>query len=282
MKTFLTFFLVTLSFFSYAQPVQDTVLQEKGGVYNINPAVDLSITAGGLITNYIGLRILRNKREPDSAVVVNLTPEDIPLAIDRGAAKQDPAFSETANNRSDWIMYVSNVLPAVLAFDKKIMKEKYRVLLLYLETHAVMGNLYFLTMSLGRRKRPYVFNPDESMIRRTYKGATNSFYAGHPAQTAAGTFFMAKAINDFHPEWKNKGLFFAAAALPPLAVGYYRYKAGQHFPTDILVGVGVGAAVGILVPEIHKKIEDIPLLSLSPYFYDGAKGLTVKFDLSKD
>ena len=32
-----------------------------------------------------------------------------------------------------------------------------------------------------------------------------------------------------------------------------RIKAGKHFLTDNLIGYGVGAAAGILIPELHKK-----------------------------
>ena len=38
----------------------------------------------------------------------------------------------------------------------------------------------------------------------------------------------------------------------PAVTGYLRFKAGKHFPTDIIVGYGVGATIGYLVPELHK------------------------------
>jgi len=65
---------------------------------------------------------------------------------------------------------------------------------------------------------------------------------------------MAKVYSDYHPELGNKKYWlFAAAAIPPSLVGYYRFKAMKHFPTDIMAGVVAGAACGILIPHIHKN-----------------------------
>ena len=65
---------------------------------------------------------------------------------------------------------------------------------------------------------------------------------------------MAKVISDYHPELgRKKWLVFAAAIIPPAIVGWYRIRALKHFPTDVLLGYLVGAAVGILVPELHKQ-----------------------------
>jgi len=43
------------------------------------------------------------------------------------------------------------------------------------------------------------------------------------------------------------------AAAVPAAVGYFRMEAGKHFLTDVLLGYSIGATVGVLVPELHKK-----------------------------
>ena len=65
---------------------------------------------------------------------------------------------------------------------------------------------------------------------------------------------MAKVYSDYHPELGNKKwLVYGAALVPPTLVGVYRYKALKHFPTDVITGMFVGAAVGILVPQFHKR-----------------------------
>jgi hypothetical protein len=43
-------------------------------------------------------------------------------------------------------------------------------------------------------------------------------------------------------------------------------KALDHFPSDILVGLGVGALCGILIPELHRiKIENVSMGLYSSY-----------------
>tara|TARA_B100001245_G_C22810995_1_gene390550 strand:+ start:125 stop:487 length:363 start_codon:yes stop_codon:yes gene_type:complete len=91
------------------------------------------------------------------------------------------------------------------------------------------------------------------MSRRLSANGQRSFFAGHVAASATGTFFAAKIYNDFHPDSPAVPWVWAGAATIPAAVAYLRIEAGQHFLTDVTVGYVIGAAVGILVPELHKK-----------------------------
>jgi membrane-associated phospholipid phosphatase len=89
---------------------------------------------------------------------------------------------------------------------------------------------------------------------------------------------MAKVMSDYHPELGNKKYWlYAAALVPPAFVGIYRIKALKHFPTDVIMGTAVGAAVGILIPHFHKlamrKNKD---LSVVP-FAGGYSGLAFSY-----
>ena len=79
------------------------------------------------------------------------------------------------------------------------------------------------------------------------------FFSGHASVVATSSFFMVKVYFDLHPDAKNKALWYGLAAVPPIVTGYCRYKAGKHFPTDILTGLAFGTINGILTPELHKK-----------------------------
>ncbi len=106
---------------------------------------------------------------------------------------------------------------------------------------------------LTKRARPVAYYDDVPMSERTARGNTDSFFSGHTSVTATASFFMAKVISDYHPELgAKKWLLFTAALIPPAFVGYYRYRGLRHFPTDVMMGTAVGAAVGILVPHLHK------------------------------
>ena len=36
-------------------------------------------------------------------------------------------------------------------------------------------------------------------------------------------------------------------------ISYERVRAGQHFPTDVIMGALVGAGIGVLVPHLHRR-----------------------------
>jgi hypothetical protein len=52
----------------------------------------------------------------------------------------------------------------------------------------------------------------------------------------------------------------------------------RHFPTDLMVGMTVGAAVGILVPHLHKIKNKESNFSFVPFAGD-VSGLTVKYSI---
>ena len=65
-------------------------------------------------------------------------------------------------------------------------------------------------------------------------------------------FFTAKTLSDYTNRSGVQAVAWTGAILLPAATGFFRYQAGNHFPTDVVVGYVVGAAVGIIVPHIHK------------------------------
>lgn len=125
---------------------------------------------------------------------------------------------------------------------------------MYLESLSTTAALFSITAGLVDKSRPYLYNEEVDIDRRMSSTGQRSFYSGHVAASAAATFFAAKVYSDFSSDAEGKIFIWAAAAAAavPATVGYFRLKAGQHFLTDIFVGYGLGAATGILVPELHK------------------------------
>ncbi|HEY1406809.1 MAG TPA: phosphatase PAP2 family protein, partial [Spirochaetota bacterium] len=64
--------------------------------------------------------------------------------------------------------------------------------------------------------------------------------------------FLTTVYAGMHPGSKSvyavAGTSFALAA----TVGFLRYRAGMHYPSDIIVGAIVGSAIGYLVPTLHR------------------------------
>lgn len=225
--------------------------EERKSVYRIKLWIDAPIIVGGMVSNYFGVRTLKGKEGLDSATAVSLSPENI-NAFDRGASKQDPSNAERAMLLSDISLGSTFIFPSLLLLDKDIRHDGLKVGVVFLTTMSAMSNVYSWGVGHIDKYRPYVYNPEESLSRRMRRGSRNSFYGGHAAAAASVSFFAAKVFHDYHPGHKLTPWLFGAALIPPAVVGYYRYKAGMHFPSDLLAGIGVGAAIGIIVPQLHK------------------------------
>jgi membrane-associated phospholipid phosphatase len=262
MKLFLSF---AIAFSLVFQAVAQEEEYKKNSVYGLNPWITTPIIVGGFISNYYGVRFLKSKPGIDSAVVAKLSPADV-NKFDRGASRQNPADAEPMMKASDIGLTVIVLMPAFLIADKKIKKDFLRVSLIYLETMSIMANAYSWGVGHLNRKRPYVFNTKESFTRRTREGSFNSFYGGHPAACAAATFFIVKVYHDYNPGSRLTPYLYAAALIPPAYVGYCRYKAGMHFPSDLIAGIAGGAFLGTIVPHLHKKRNPDKRTSFYPTF----------------
>ncbi len=231
----------------------DSIQHDK--VYSLNYKYEIPLTSGQYAIDFYIYSKLLEKPALKAEQINSLNKTDI-WSFDRRAVNQpyDEAGRNKALTISDWGMNITAAIPALLMLDKRIRKDWYDVLFLYVETQAV--NLVFTYSGplLTERKRPIVYMSEVSLNEKMAYGTNNSFFSGHTSTTAAASFFMAKVISDYHPKLGAKKWFlFAAALIPPTFVGYHRYRGFKHFPTDIAVGTAVGAAVGILTPHFHKK-----------------------------
>jgi len=225
-------------------------------IYKLNYKSEIPIILGLYALNFYGYQVLGRKPILDSLQIVSLDKKDV-WAFDRAALTQGTSQRFDAHEISDWGMKITLLLPAFLALDKDIRSDWLDILILYFESQAINSNVYeWGGPILTKRIRPFVYYDEIPYNDKTIKGTTNSFFSGHTSTTASASFFMAKVYSDYHPELGNKKyLFFAAALIPPAIVGYHRYRALKHFPTDILVGAAIGAATGILIPHFHKIVK---------------------------
>jgi len=225
----------------------------KHKVYNVNLKIDIPVTVVAMATDYWGWIVVDRKTPLDSLTIIGLDANTI-NGFDRSATRQDADFAPTARTISDFTLIASNALPFLLLADKKIRKDWGDLLLLFVETQAIVGNLY----SWGSvvhidRIRPLVYNSEVPWEERTGVRTKNAYYSGHTSTSASASFFSAKVYCDYHPELGNKKyLIYSLALIPPLTTGFFRYKGMKHFPTDVLTGLVVGSAAGFLVPHLHK------------------------------
>jgi len=249
-KILLSISILLVSCSLFAQGVDS--MEHK--VYKVNLRIDVPVTAVAIGTSLWGFAIVNNKSPLDSLSIIALDANDI-NKFDRSATWQDAEFAPTARRLSDVTLVLSNMLPFMLMFDKSIRQDWGDVLLLYLETQAIVGNLYSWGCVVHvDRIRPLVYNEDVPWEERSGTRTKNAYYSGHTSMSSSASFFAAKVYCDYHPELGNKKyLVYSLAMVLPVSTSILRYKGMKHFPTDVLTGLVVGASAGILVPHLHKR-----------------------------
>ena len=250
-------FLVGIQFYAIGQNSPDSSVQvfadeklpDSKEVYKLKAASDIPIIAIGTGWSLYAFSKIYSKDKSTEQKILSLDKNNIP-SFDRHGAD---VYHEKANDIGDLLFYGAMPLPVILMLDKEIRKDGIKIALLYLESMSVTGLLYTGSVYLNDRYRPYAYNSNIPMSQRTRGGAKNSFFAGHVALVGTSTFFIAKILNDYHPESKVKWLPLTLAGLATGTTAYMRYRGGQHFISDILIGTIVGTLSGLLVPHVHKN-----------------------------
>lgn len=229
-----------------------TSMAQNDSPYRTSFKKDAPITAVGIGLSAYGLSLMTGKDGLTEEQIRLLDKNDV-NGFDRFSAGYD---SETAKKISDYPFYGSFLLPFTLIANSNVKSNAGQVFGLYVQTMAVTGALFTMTNGLNPRIRPLVYSADVPIYEKTRANSRNSFYAGHTAAAASASFFFAKVFHDFNPDSPARHFVWAGAATIPAVVGYCRLKAGKHFLSDNILGYAIGAAAGIVVPQLHKKAND--------------------------
>jgi len=107
-----------------------------------------------------------------------------------------------------------------------------------------------------QRPRPYTYSTEpliEKYARDRGTYSYLSFFSSHStnafAGAVSGSLLFAYGNSDTDARAVIWGLEMAFAS----ATATERVRAGQHFPTDVLLGAAVGTGIGILVPRAHMR-----------------------------
>ncbi len=250
--TILLLFCLGLVERAYPQPLSNDPPYHP---YIVHYWVSGSIIGVGAVANFFGIPQSLNKKEISPSEIQALN-RDYINGIDNWALRGDPTKIATFENYSNYTIAASVLLPGFLLLDTQIKRDWLDVLLMYAETMSIAPNIYEWTPlgpTFQNKFRPLTYYDQLTYNQKKSGENRNSFYSGHVATVAASTFFMVKVYSDYNPEvGNNKYLLYGAATVPPLILGYFRVKGLKHFPSDVMVGLGMGALIGIIVPELHR------------------------------
>lgn len=224
------------------------IITSAQSAHELNPALDGALLGTGGAAFGLGFYFM-GKTKP-------LTEEDIKLldplnvnAFDRPTTRK---WNEKAHRFSDITLHSSFFSQFALAFDKNSRDEVGTVGVMMLETALLTNGITNIFKGTVKRKRPFTYNDMAPLEKKTARNGRYSFFSGHASNSASYSFLTAKIFTDNNPGSKWNPYVWTAAATLPAVTSLLRVKAGKHFPTDVIVGYAVGAAVGFLVPELHK------------------------------
>ncbi len=247
----------------------------KPSPYRTSFRVDGPILLGGLGLSVLGYKLIVDKKGLTALELAAHDKDDVPF-FDRGNVGY---YSESADKASYVPFNIAFGLPVLAALiDKNQRKNFVQVTSLYLEAMAIAGATYTLTAGLISRSRPLVYSTEAPYDKRVSNNSQRSFFAGHVSASATASFFAAQVFSDFNPGSKAKPYVWIVAAAIPAVVAYYRYEAGMHFLSDIVLGYGLGMATGILVPKLHRT-KAFRNLSVLPQAGKNYKGLALVYKL---
>ncbi len=237
-RLFVLFFLIVFASHSFAD-----------SPYKSWSNLDRNLFAASAIGGFTSLYLEHHLQPLTEDHVGQLIAEQI-NPIDRIATTFN---SELAANWSDWGMRTCLLLPLALLADERVRNDGKTAALLYFETMALTGVLTELSKTTFQRVRPYAYNEETGMSTKLAKDTKKAFFSGHTSASFAGAVLFAKLCSDYHPDSKWKPYVWAGSLTVSGLVGYWRIRAGRHFPTDVIAGALVGGAIGYWVPELHKK-----------------------------
>jgi len=174
-------------------------------------------------------------------------------------------YSKTIDDISDILVDGVLAAPFTLLTDRKIRRTAAAFSLMYAEVVAFSYALPTLGKTFIKRPRPFVYNPDAPPAEKLLADARASFFSRHTTFAFASACFMSTVYGDYHPGSKLNPYIWAGSLGAASIVGYLRFEAGAHFPTDVLTGALAGTIVGCGVPFLHKSKNSGVHFSINPF-----------------
>jgi membrane-associated phospholipid phosphatase len=186
--------------------------------------------------------------------------------FDRSATHNwSPQWGKRSDRYRDILVYSSLLLLSVPPLLHAKLSETAIVATMFLESCLFLSGFTFMTKATVGRRRPYLYNTSLSVEERHSIGGDDayfSFFSGHTAAAFTAATFLSKVITDIHGDSILTKLLWGSSLTLAAMTGYARFKAGKHYPSDVIAGAVVGFAIGYLIPTLHKKKSDSPLPSL--------------------
>ena len=172
---------------------------------------------------------------------------DEPCELNRLDCLAVTQFSATADATSDALFVTSLALPIALELGRGLDDDSLRRGGAYAASVGATALTAGLVKITVRRDRPYTYHRHPSVVAYTAAahGNDHSFFSGHTSLSFAALTSGAMLYQPTTTSTRARAGVWAGAGALGAATGVLRIRAGQHFPTDVMVGAAVGTAFGI-------------------------------------
>jgi len=239
MRNFLTHFLLIFCFLSSlkAQPP-----------FELKTPADLSIAGTCIALGTSSFFIHQNDSNLTETDIQALDFQDI-SKFDRKATQN---WSPVMAHLSDAGLLLCVVSPSLLFISPEVRNDASVFTVMTAENILSTLALTLFTKTTVRRIRPYVYNSQVPIEEKFKPDAKRSFFSGHTSLAFCSAVFTSTVFSKYHPDSPLRPWIWSSSLVLASGVGYLRFAAGKHFPTDIIVGAIVGSAVGYAIPKLHQ------------------------------
>jgi len=214
-----------------------------------DPIVDTAITVATNAT-WLSIYLAVDSGLGDQTRDFSTLDEDALFLFDRPFAG---SWNNTSDTVSDILLYGSLAVTSGTVTTWGLRHEDNLVpLQIYAEAFGINSAITFTLKHAFSRPRPYTYatTPNDEMQEAMQNiDSTLSFPSGHTSLFAVSSFTTAAILA---PHVEHARWLYGGATLLTATMGGLRVGAGKHFPTDVLVGGILGAAVGISTVSMHR------------------------------
>lgn len=152
----------------------------------------------------------------------------------------------------DALLATSMALPFTLLSRSDVKEDGETLALMWFEAALINQGLVFVSKAVVQRPRPYAYDVNAPEIMKARPDSRFSFYSGHTSWSAMNCFYTATVFSEYSENRDAEVAVWAGAVVYSALTGFSRVNTGHHFASDVITGFAIGAAIGYLVPALHR------------------------------